>query len=191
MPKTLFINACLRENSRTLELANHLLSVAFDGVEEVKLYESSLAPLDLKSMVIRDEASKSKDYSNPLFDFAKQFAAADVIVIAAPYWDLMFPAVLKSYLENVTVAGITFCYSEQGCPRGLCKAKSLYYVTTSGGFIGQNDFGFSYVKALAQNFFEINKIHRYSAEGLDIFGTDVETVMQRAKIKIESDTQKL
>ena len=66
-----------------------------------------------------------------------------------------------------------------------------HYVTTSGGFIGQNDFGFSYVNALAQNFFEITEIHRYAAEGLDIFGTDEETVMQRAKIEIESDTQKL
>ena len=54
----------------------------------------------------------------------KQFAAADVIVIAAPYWDLMFPAVLKTYLENITVTGITFCYSDQGRPQSMCKAKA-------------------------------------------------------------------
>ena len=64
-------------------------------------------------------------------------------------------------------------------------------LATSGGYIGINNFGFDYVKALAENFFGIEDISFYAAEGLDIFGTDVETVMQRAKIEIESDTQKL
>jgi FMN-dependent NADH-azoreductase len=110
-------------------------------------------------------------------------------VIAAPYWDLMFPATLKAYLENITVSGMTFCYSDQGLPQSLCKAKSLYYVTTSGGFIGQNDFGFSYVKALAQSFFGIAEIHCYAAQGLDIFGADVEAIMSRAKTEIISESQ--
>ena len=60
-------------------------------------------------------------------------------------------------------------------------------MTTSGGFIGQNDFGFSYIKALAQNFFEITRIERYTAEALDVFGADVEKIMYDAKIKITSD----
>ena len=96
----------------------------------------------------------------------------------------MFPAVLKTYLENITVSGITFQYSEEGRPQSLCKAKTLYYVTTAGGFIEQNDFGFSYVEALAQNFFGINELYRYAAEGLDIFGADVETIMRKAKVEI-------
>ena len=108
-------------------------------------------------------------------------------MIAAPYWDLMFPAVLKTYFENVTVSGITFRYSDQGRPESLCKAKTLYYVTTSGGFIAENDFGFSYVKALAQNFFGIAYIHRYSAEGLDIFGADVESILQTARAAIADE----
>jgi FMN-dependent NADH-azoreductase len=107
-------------------------------------------------------------------------------VIAAPYWDMMFPAVLKNYLENILVSGITFCYSDQGRPQSLCKAKALHYVTTAGGFIGQNDFGFTYAQALSQSFFGITEIHRYSAEGLDIFGTDVEAVMRQAKLEIAS-----
>ena len=111
-----------------------------------------------------------------------------MIVIAAPYWDLMFPAVLKTYLENITVTGITFRYSEEGRPQSLCRAKALYYVTTAGGFIGQNDFGFSYVKALAQNFFGITDVHRYAAEGLDILGADVDRIMGKAKAAITAQT---
>jgi FMN-dependent NADH-azoreductase len=171
-----------------LELAETLLQRLKGDIQEVRPHEMSLTALDLTGMEKRDQAAQKKDFSDPVFAMAKQFAAADIIVIAAPYWDLMFPAVLKTYLENITVAGITFRYSEEGRPESLCKAKALHYVTTSGGFIGQNDFGFSYVKALAQNFFGINEIHRYAAEGLDIFGADVEAVMGRAKLEIGETT---
>ena len=34
-----------------------------------------------------------------MFDLAGQFAGADTIVIAAPFWDLSFPAALKQYMQ--------------------------------------------------------------------------------------------
>ena len=184
MDKILFINACVRPCSRTLELAKTLLQRLKGEILEVRLQEMPMAALDLNGLEKRDQAAQKNDFSDPVFTAAKQFAAADIIVIAAPYWDLMFPAVLKTYLENITVSGITFRYSEEGRPQSLCRAKTLHYVTTAGGFIEQNDFGFSYVKALAQNFFGINELYRYAAEGLDIFGADVETIMRKAKVEI-------
>ena len=189
MDKILFVNACVRPNSRTLELAEILLQNLNGDIEEVRLYELPLKTLDLDGMEKRHRAAQENDFSDAIFDVAKQFSAADVIVIAAPYWDMMFPAVLKTYLENITVSGITFRYSDQGRPESLCRAKKLFYVTTAGGFIGQNDFGYSYVRALAQNFFGITEVHRYSAEGLDIFGANVEQIMYKAKEDILKDTQ--
>ena len=188
MDTILFLNACVKPGSRTLELAQTLLQKLKGNVQEVRLHETPMPALDLSGMQKRDHAARENDFSDPIFDAAKQFAAADIIVIAAPYWDLMFPAALKTYLENITVSGITFCYSSQGRPQSLCKAKALHYVTTAGGFIGQNDFGFSYVKALAQNFFGITQIHRYTAEGLDIFGADVNGIMCKAKAAITADS---
>ena len=156
MNKILFVNACEKPNSRTLELAQSVLDKIEGVVEEVNLYQTPLAPLDFHGMQKRDEAKKKCDFEDSTFDLAKTFAAADVIVIAAPYWDMMFPAILKTYLENVTICGISFVYSENGKPQGLCKAKALYYVTTSGGFIGQNDFGYLYVKRVY--FYDKNRI---------------------------------
>ena len=98
MDKILFINACVRPCSRTLELAETLLMKLDGDVQEIKLYENPLPVLDLNGMGKRNRAAKTGDFSDPAFDSAKQFAAADVIVIAAPYWDLMFPAVLKTYI---------------------------------------------------------------------------------------------
>lgn len=184
MEHIVFVNACIRPGSRTEELAREVLKKLDGAVEEVKLYDAPMAALDLQGMEKRNRAAREQDFSDPGFALARQFAAADVIVIAAPYWDLMFPAVVKTYFENITVGGITFRYTPQGRPESLCKAKALYYVTTSGGFIGENDFGFAYVRALAQNFFGIPQINRYCAEGLDIFGADVETIMAQAKAAI-------
>ena len=157
MEKILFINACIRPNSRTLELANCVLEKLSGEVEEVKLYEEELFPLTLKEMALREKSAKNKDFSHDAFRLAKQFALADTIVLAAPYWDLMFPAIVKNYFEIITVNGLTFAYGENGIPHGLCKAKKLIYVTTAGGPIVYN-FGFDYVNALAKSFYGIKEV---------------------------------
>ena len=176
----LFINSCARENSRTLELSNHLLNNLEGKITKVNLYEEKILPLDGKGL----EKRNIHDYSGDEFNLAKQFASADAIVIAAPFWDLSFPSVLKIYFENITVSGITFEYSKEGRPVGKCNAKQLYYITTSGGYIGNNNFGFDYIKALAQNFFGIKDVRFASAEGLDIFGADVGGIMDKAKEQV-------
>ena len=184
MKNILYINACCRENSRTDELAEHLLTCLDGKVQTVRLYEENICPLDAEFLEKRDSLLKNVMTEDKMFALAKQFASADTIVIAAPYWDLMFPSILKVYLENITVCGITFRYSEKGIPQSLCKAKKLCYVTTAGGFIGENNFGFDYVKALAKGFFGIDNVSFVSAEGLDIYGANVDLIMGKAKENI-------
>ena len=109
---------------------------------------------------------------------ARQFAAADTIVIAAPHWDLSFPAALKQYVEQINVRGITFEYTPEGVPVGLCKARKLYYVTTAGGNFVPQDFGYGYIKALAESFYGIKDVELISATGLDIWGADAEAIVE-------------
>lgn len=71
----------------------------------------------------RNGCVEDKNFSDAYFDWAKEFASADAVVIAAPYWDFSFPAVLKQYLEAITIVGLTFYYTEEGFPKGLCKAE--------------------------------------------------------------------
>ena len=123
---------------------------------------------------------KSGDFNHAVFDYAKQFAAADEIVFAAPYWDFSFPAMLKIYFELLCAQGVTFVYSPEGIPTGMCNGKRAYYVTTVGGYSGDWDYGYDQVKALCQLYFGIEDVRCFRAEGLDIITNDADAIMDEA-----------
>ncbi len=185
MPKKiLYINACVRKNSRTKRLADHLVSCLDGETEELRLEDVDFGVSDEHFISERDRLLAAGAYDHPMFSLARSFASADLIVVAAPFWDLSFPAALKQYFEQINVVGVTFRYTESGDPQGLCKAKKLYYVTTAGGTIYSDAYGYGYVKALAQTFYGIPETEMISAEDLDIVGADVEAILQDAIRKI-------
>ena len=91
----LYINACVRKDSRTNELAQHVLNKLQGNIEEINLDSEKITPLYNNQLELRDSLIKDKDYNHPMFKYAKQFANTDIILISAPYWDLSFPAILK------------------------------------------------------------------------------------------------
>lgn len=173
----LFINACVRKQSRTLILAKRLLNTLEGDIKEVRLEEVKFPVVNEEFLNKRDALIGAGKFDDPMFILARDFANADSIVIAAPYYDLSFPAMLKAYFEQINVLGITFVYTESGIPQGLCKAKDLHYVTTAGGYIMSDAPGFGYVKTLANTFYGIEEVHQIKAEGLDIVGADVEAIL--------------
>lgn len=175
---TLYINCCVREESRTNRLARAVLQKLGGDFTELNLYEEKLKPLERETLNKRTALIEQGNYSDPMFCYAKQFASADTIVIAAPYWDLSFPAMLKIYIENIYVTGIVSAYSENGMPVGLCNAKELYYVTTAGGPY-DSTYSYGYIESLAKNFFGIPTTHLLKAEMLDIEGYDAEEILKR------------
>ena len=176
----LYINACVRKESRTKRLADELIRQLGEDVQEVTLSDIHFPVADEKFIDERTALIANEDWSDPMFDLARQFAAAETIVIAAPYWDLSFPASLKQYFEQINVLGITFLYTDEGTPKPLCRAKKLYYVMTAGGAFVPEEYGFGYVKALAQGFYGIEQVELIKAVGLDIYGADVDRIMNEA-----------
>ena len=176
----LFINACVRKESRTLVLAKDILSKMEGDVTEIDLAKENIAPLNRESLEQRERLLKSGEFDAPTLRYAKQFAQADEIVIAAPFWDLGFPALLKIYMEQICASGITFEY-RMGRPISLCKAKRLVYVTTAGGEFFC-DFGYSYIKAIANNFFGIQDTICYRATNLDVNCISADELLQKATI---------
>ena len=164
----LFINACVRKESRTRELADLVLNDLQGEVEEIRLENIDFVKTDEAFLKNRDNLIAAGEFGHESFALARQFAAADTIVIAAPYWDLSFPASLKQYIEHINVIGITFEYTPEGIPRGLCKADKIYYVMTAGGNFAPEEYGYGYIKALAQNYYGIKETELIKRTGLDI-----------------------
>lgn len=176
----LFINACVRESSRTLVLAKSIMKDMKGDIIEIDLNTENIPPLNRELLKKREQLIGEGNINAPMLRLAKQFAEADEIVIAAPFWDLSFPSLLKIYIEQITVSGITFKYIN-GCPQGLCRAKRLIYVTTSGGTIF-SDFGYSYIKTLAKSFYGIEETLSYRAMNLDVDMITAEELLTKATI---------
>lgn len=184
MKKVLFVNCCIRrDNSRTLELARHFLE-ALDKdkyeVEELCLMDEPLEYFKDGFFEQRERLLADKKFDHPRFRYAWQFKNADKIVIAAPFWDLSFPALLKVYIENLCVEGITFGCDETGC-FGTCAADKLVYITTRGGsYIGSDlEMGAKYIEAMCV-FFGIDKFELVCADGIDIWENDKTKIINDA-----------
>ena len=137
-------------------------------MEHLKLYDLELTPLPLEEVETRRDTR-----------LAEQFAQADEIVVAAPYWDLSFPSILKVYLERVCVTGITFHYVENR-EEGLCRADRAVYISTAGGYVGERHLGEEYVKTVFQRLFGIGAFTAIRCEGLDLPGSDPEALLAAA-----------
>ncbi|MDR1456144.1 MAG: NAD(P)H-dependent oxidoreductase [Tannerella sp.] len=185
MKKLLFVNACVnRGRSRTCRIGRGLVALLgkkddYD-VSELVLEEENLQALTSETLNGRFELAAKKDFSGEIFRYARRFREADCIVIAAPYWDLGFPAMLKIYIETVSIPGLMYRYGDDDRSTGLCRAEKLYYVTTRGGHIGdERDLGYATMLELGK-LYGIGEVKCISVNGLDIPVNDVETAVQKA-----------
>lgn len=188
MKKVLFVDCCIRrEDSRSKQLADHFLAelqkTGEYEVETLCLMDENLSYFSDGFFFQRERLLEKGDFSHPRFRYAHQFAAADKIVMAAPFWDLSFPALLKVYIENLCVDGITFHTDETGL-HGLCKADHMVYLTARGGIYTDSEMeqGSRYLEQMAV-FFGIENYDCVAAEGLDIGAWPVEELMDKAKAK--------
>ena len=148
--KLLLLNACIRkEYSRTMSIAVKLIDKLAQRyqIEEIDLTTSSLSPVDT---AIYQERSSGR-YDPLAIEYAKKFAGADRVVVAAPYWDMSFPALLKVFFENISINGITFENMSDGSTKGICAVSKIMLITTRGMEIEDEsilDQASSYIRAL-------------------------------------------
>lgn len=182
--KILFVNACPRgSESRTLRLAKAFLASAREAAPEIEvvvhdLNKMGLLPFDAQRLARREALCDGRQWEDPLVLPAVDFQTADAVVIAAPYWDLSFPSILKIWVENMYVRNLTFYY-ENDRPVGLCRGRESIYITTAGSPIGENDWGAMYMKAVLTTL-GIPGFASIRAEALDLDATNTEAVMDDA-----------
>ncbi len=84
---------------------------------------------------------------------------------AAPFWDLSFPAVMRTYIEYICANGLCYHYADDGC-HGDCRASRLAYLTSGGDFERPESLGVLHWKQLAA-MFGIPRFDYVFAGGLD------------------------
>lgn len=181
MSKVLYIKANIKNEgeSRTFKVSDSFVEEykknnPQDEIMVLDLYKAKidfLRPEDLgKLFGPKDEESKN----NAILKYAYQFAEADKYIIAAPMWNLSIPAILKAYIDYVSVTGITFKYTAEG-PVGLLDGKKAVHIVSRGGEYGDAPYemGDRYLRTIL-GFFGIKDMETIAIEGVDVMGADVE-----------------
>ena len=149
MNKLIIIDSCMREESRTkviLDAARDVLSTRYE-IETINVNALALPPVTPDVLKERMSGKVPEE----TVALAGRIASADRIVIAAPFWDMSFPAILKAFFENMSLYNVTFTDNGTTCT-GLCKCQKVMYITTRGMDIPTGDSryqGSSYLKAIS------------------------------------------
>lgn len=192
MTNVLYVDCCIRgEQSRTKRLGEAFLSALERAggyeIERLTLMDEPLQPLQGEFFWQREKLLETGALDHPRFRYARQFQRAERVVIAAPFWDLSFPALLKIYIENLCVQGITFdCDEHNGC-YGVCSAKRMLFLTTRGGALEGSpmDNGTKYMGDMAK-FFGIPRFEFVAADALDRGLEPPDVILGRAIARAEA-----
>lgn len=190
MAKLLYIKANPKSiyESRTFRISEAFIkaykeSNPQDTIITLDLYEEKINFLsgeDLKSIF----APKTQESRNhPILKYAYQFAEADKYVIAEPMWNLSIPAILKAYIDYVSITGISFKYTENGAV-GLLKGKKAVNISARGGDYSspqakEYEMGDRYLRTVFA-FFGITDFTSIFADEVDVIGNDVEAILDKA-----------
>ena len=175
MKKLVVIDACVRQGeSRTRRIGDRIVEAIKARYSEIHRYNLAETYAQRSNGIIPEWAAEA----------AGRIAAADAIVIMAPFWDMSFPAVLKCFLEQVSLFGITFDDNGETCV-GLCKKAPVLYITTRGMDIrtgSAREQATPYLKALA-SLWGLGKVTTIAAANMDYSSPEEIEVKIKTAIK--------
>lgn len=153
-----------------------------DEIIILDLYKEDVKPLSSKDL---GDIFSTDD--NPMKKYANGFAEADKYIIAAPFWNLSFPGILKDYIDRIVVAGITFKYTEEG-PIGLLKNKKAVHIVARGGKYtvppyNAYEMGDKYLRTIL-GFLGVNKVETIPLEMTSVLkGQDLDNAVNNTMMK--------
>jgi FMN-dependent NADH-azoreductase len=191
MSKILYVKANAKPEgaSRTFKVSDSFAKAyeefhPDDEITTLDLYKEDIRFLNVEDIAMTfNGIDPEQGRSHPVFRFAYQFLDTDKIIIAAPFWNLSFPAILKAYLDCVAVGGITFKYTSEG-PKGQCAGKKAIHFVTRGGSYSEKplssyELGDRYLRTLF-GFLGITDFTTFALENMDRKATNVEQVIADA-----------
>ncbi len=193
MAKVLYIkaNAKLEGESRTFQISDSFITKyrelnPNDEIITLDLYKEGIDFLPVEEMNLLRRPADGTGRDHPILKYAYQFFDSDKYIIAAPFWNLSIPAILKAYIDYVTINGITFKYTETGAV-GLCTGKKALHIVSRGGNYSTEPYsnyemGDRYLRTIL-GFLGIVDFTTISADGLDVLGNDVNAIVTEAIAK--------
>lgn len=187
MSKVLYIKANIKQEgeSRTFKVSDSFVEEykknnPNDEVVVLDLYKENIDFLRPEDLGVIFGTKNEESKNNPKLKYAYQFAEVDKYIIAAPMWNLSFPAILKAYIDYVSVTGITFKYTAEG-PVGLLNNKKAIHIVARGGEYvnAPYEMGDRYLRTIL-GFFGITEVETLAIENLDVVGADVEGKVNNA-----------
>ncbi|MDP4181772.1 MAG: FMN-dependent NADH-azoreductase [Bacillota bacterium] len=200
MSKILYIkaDAKLEGQSRTFKISDSFIEEykkinPNDEIITLDLYEEGISFLPKGELDDLHRPKEGTGRDHPILKYAFQFLEADKYIIAEPLWNLSIPAILKAYIDYITVTGITFKYTASG-PVGLCAGKKAVNIVSRGGNYTTEPYasfemGDRYLRTIF-GFLGITDFTTISAEGLDVIGNDVDAIIQKAIIEAKEKANK-
>lgn len=197
MSKVLYIKANIKPEgqSRTFKVSDSFIEEykrvnPGDEVITLDLYDEKidfLRPEDLGT-IFGPKTEESRNHE--ILKYVYQFAEADKYIIAAPMWNLSMPAILKAYIDYISVVGVTFAYTANG-PVGLLKNKKALHVVSRGGeyIDAPYEMGDKYLRTILA-FFGIVDVETVAIENVDVMGADVDGKVNESIKQVKEIAQK-
>lgn len=118
-----------------------------------------------------------------------ELLAADVVVVGAPMYNFSVSSTLKSWIDHVARAGVTFKYTETG-PVGLVHGKKFVIFTSRAGVYSSGpaqamDFQETYLRGVL-GFLGITDVSFISAEGLAMGDEAVNTALANGRSAMDA-----
>ena len=193
--KLLILNSSiLGEHSTSSKLTAHFAEVWKTQEREVTVRDlatDSLPSLTAESMAAwstpyEQQSEEQKKLTNASDALIEQVQAHDVLMIAAPLYNLSVPVQLKNAQDNLARAGVTFRYTEKGAEGFLGQGKKVIVVHTCGGIFKETPA--DSVTPMLDHYFEFlgfNDIKHVWAEGLSINKEMAQAAMTSAKAELD------
>lgn len=126
-----------------------------------------------------EEMKAGAQLSQELVDELK---SADEIVVGVPMYNFGIPSTLKSYIDHIARAGLTFQYTAEG-PKGMIEGKTLTFINTRGGIYEGTpmDHQAPYLKTFFE-FLGFTDIRFVNAEGMAM---NAEEGLAKAKTEVK------
>lgn len=181
-------SSILAEHSQSSQLVDYFKSKINASITEHNLgttplpYYDTHAATGTRGQPQTEEQRQALALSDKLIDEVK---ANDILVFGVPMYNLNVPAQLKTYIDFLFRAGVTFQYGANG-PEGLIKGKKAVVILTYGGLYkdGPVDMTKTYLQT-ALSFIGITDIEFVHAEGFGYGEEAVEKAQKSAKLELD------